>query len=575
MYRITIISGRLTLAVLAAALAACSELMPAAPDSALASTPPARQYQTTDLAVRVAVPTLTPAPVATRSVHAAGPAAAVVMPGAAADRIDLRHEPQRYAPGRLASAVGSHADVKSVTITAAGNDANGVRQDPLATAELTESEGSWVGTLAGITLGTPISFTAVAKDDGDNVLFRGTHSATLTRQTAALTIKLSAVSGAGAGQFPVVSAIVVETIRAQGSGNVTVSVTGKKAETLKYEFKNGTFLPSSGSVTTDSPQSGATGTATITSKYTAPEAKGGYTAQVVVTNSAGNRVAVDFRIAVDDPARLAANLGPAVLSVAGRRIPAGVQWTANVSSAGEAAVTYSWSFTSAPNTPVAGTSFSSATTNPALLTGYDQTKTGTLKVTATQGTLSSSASFQVPANLFPNALQLPVELVINEIDYDTPGTGDTAEFVEILNPGASAVDLSGYRVELVDGSGGEAYATYTGSGQLGAGKYFVIGDTAVIQPDPPFPVGTITLALDSKGLQQGPDIVRIVKISTEKVMDAVQYEGRASGAGEGASAPSDTDVKSIGRCPNGSDTNDNGADFVTMTPTPGKTNTCS
>ena len=549
--------------------------MPAAQDSALASTPPARQYQTTDLAVRVAVPTLTPAPVATRSVHAAGPAAAVVMPGAAADGIDLRHEPQRYAPGRLASAVGSHADVKSVTITAAGNDANGVRQESLATANLTKSEGSWVGTLAGITLETPIDFTAEAKDDGDNVLFRGTHTATLTRRTAALTIDLSAVSGAGAGQFPVVSAIVVETIRAQGSGNVTVSVTGKKAETLKYEFKNGTFSPSSGSVTTDSPQSGAVGTATITSKYTAPEAKGGYTAQVVVTNSAGNRVAVDFRIAVDDPARLAANLGPAVLSVAGRRIPAGVQWTANVSSAGEAAVTYSWSFTSAPNTPVAGTSFSSATTNPALLTGYDQTKTGTLKVTATQGTLSSSASFQVPANLFPNALQLPVELVINEIDYDTPGSSDTAEFVEILNPGASAVDLSGYRIELVDGSGGEAYATYTGSGQLGAGKYFVIGDTAVIQPDPPLPVGTVTLALDSKGLQQGPDIVRIVKIATEKVMDAVQYEGRANGAGEGASAPSDTDVKSIGRCPNGSDTNDNGADFVTMAPTPGKTNTCS
>lgn len=575
MYRISIISGRLTLAVLAAALAACSELMPAAPDSALASTPPARQYQTTDLAVRVAVPRLTPAPVATRSVHAAGPAAAVVMPGAAADGIDLRHEPQRYAPGRLASAVGSHADVKSVTITAAGNDANGVRQDSLAEAELTKSEGSWVGTLAGITLETPIDFTAEAKDASDTVLFRGTHTATLTRRTAALTINLSAVSGADAGQFPVVSAITVETIRAQGSGNVTVSVTGKKAETLKYEFKNGTFSPSSGSVTTDSPQSGAVGTAAITSKYTAPRAKGKYTAQVVVTNSAGNRVAVDFRIPVDDPARLAANLGPAVLSVAGRRIPAGVQWSAKVSSAGDTAVTYSWSFTSAPNTPVAGTSFSSATTNPTLLTGYDQTKTGTLKVTATQGTLSSSASFQVPANLFPNGLQLPAaELVINEIDYDTEGGSDTAEFVEILNPGSSAVDLSGYRIELVDGARGAAYATYTGSGQLGAGKYFVIGDTAVIQPDPPLPAGTITLALDTN-LQQGPDIVRIVKISTKKVMDAVQYEGSANGAGEGAPAPSDTEDKSIGRCPNGSDTNDNGADFVTMPPTPGKTNTCS
>lgn len=570
MYRIAIISGRLTLAVLAAALAACSELMPAQ-DSALASTPaPVRKYQTADLAVRVAVPALTPAPVAARSVHAAGGEDAVVMPGAAVNRFALR-----YAPQRLASAVGSHADVNSVIITAAGNDANGVRQDPLTTVELTESEGSWVGTLAGITLNTPITFTAEAKKSDDTVLFRGTHTATLTRRTGALTINLAAVTGAGAGQFPVVSAITVETIRAGGSGNVTVSVTGKKDETLNYEFKNGAFSPSSGTVTTDNPQSGTTGTASITSKYTAPAAKGGYTAQVVVWNPAGNRVAVDFRVAVDEPARLAANLGPAVLSVAGRRIPAGVQWTANVSSAGDTAVTYSWSFTSAPNTPVAGTSFSSATTNPALLTGYDQTKTGTLKVTATQGALSSSASFEVPANLFPNALQLPVELVINEIDYDTPGSSDTAEFIEILNPGASAVELSGYRIELVDGSGGEAYATYIGSGQLGAGKYFVIGDTAVIQPDPPLPAGTVTLALDGKGLQQGPDVVRIVKISTKKVMDAVQYEGSANGAGEGASAPSDTAVKSIGRCPNGSDTNDNGADFVLMTPSAGKTNTCS
>lgn len=544
--------------------------MPAATDSALASTPPARQYQTADLAVRVAVPTLTPAPVGNRSVHAAGPEAAVVMPGAAGNRFALRHAPQR-----LASAVGSHAEVTAVTIIAAGNDAQGVRQDPLATANLSKSEGSWVGTLAGITLDTPINFTAEAKNASDTVLFRGTHSATLTRRTAGLTINLAAESGAGAGQFPVISAITVETIRAKGSGNVTVSVTGKKDETLKYEFKNGDFSPSSGSETTDNPGSGTTGSATITSKYTAPQVKGGYTAQVAVTNAAGNRVAVDFRIAVDEPALLAANLGPAVLSVAGRRIPAGVQWTAEVSSAGEAAVTYSWSFTSAPNTPVAGTSFSSATTNPALLTGYDQTKTGTLKVTATQGSLSSSASFQVPANLFPNALQLPAELVINEIDYDTPGTGDTAEFVEILNPGSGAVDLSGYRIELVDGTRGATYATYTGSGQLGAGKYFVIGDTTVIQPDPPLPAGTVTLALDGKGLQQGPDIVRIVKISTEKVMDAVKYEGSADGAGEGATAPSDTEDKSIGRCPNGSDTNDNRADFVIMTPTAGKANTCS
>lgn len=543
--------------------------MPAASDAAFAPTPaPYRQYPTANIAVRVAVPTLTPAPAAARSVHAAGPAPAVVMPGAAVDRLALLPVPRLS----LGTALGGHDDVTSVTISAAGEDANGQRQDPLVTATLTKSAGGWVGTLTGITLGTPITFTAEAKNDADTVLFRGSHTATLARETAALTINLSAVTGSAAGQFPVVSAITVETIRAEGSGTVTVSVTGKKAETLNYEFRGGTFAPASGSVTTDSPGSGSTGSATITSTYTAPAVKGGYTVQVAVTNAAGNGVAVDFRIAVDAPASLSANLGPAVLSVAGRRTPAGVQWTADVSHSDEPAVTYSWSFNSAGQTPVDGTSFNGATTNPALLTGYDQTKTGTLSVTATQGALSSTASFLVPVNLFPNSLQLPTELVINEIDYDTPGSSDTAEFVEILNPGSNAVDLSGYRIEMVDGSGDEAYATYTPSGSLGAGKYLVIGDTGVVTP---LSADVLKETLDGKGLQQGPDVVRIVKIADDTVVDAVQYEGTADGTGEGASAPSDTDVKSIGRCPNGSDTNDNRADFVLMTPSPGAANTCA
>lgn len=542
--------------------------MPPASGSAFAPTSaPPPQYPTANIAVRVAVPTLTPAPDAAHSLYAPGPAPAVVMPGAAVPRFDLRFAPQQS----LGTALGSHDDVTSVTITAAGEDSNGVRQDPLVTASLTKSAGGWVGTLTGITLGTEITFTAEAKNDSDTVLFRGSHTATLARETAALTINLAAVTGSNAGQFPVVSAITVETIRATGTGTVTVSVTGKKAETLNYEFRGGTFAPPSGTATTDNPGSGSTGTATITSTYTAPAVKGGYTVQVAVTNAAGNSVAVDFRITVDAPASLTANLGPAVLSVAGRRTPAGVQWTADVSHSSEGAVTYSWSFTSGQSA-VAGTSFNGATTNPALLTGYDQTKTGTLAVTATQGALSSTASFQVPANLFPNALQLPTELVINEIDYDTPSASDTAEFVEILNPGTNAVDLSAYRIEMVDGTGDKPYATYTLTGSLGAGKYLVIGDTAVITP---LGADVLKETLDSKGLQQGPDVVRIVKIADDKVVDAVQYEGTADGTGEGASAPSDTDVKSIGRCPNGRDTNDNRADFVLMTPTPGAANTCA
>ena len=571
MYYLSVVLSRLMLAVLVAALAACSDLMPVVPDSGMAPIPaPVRRYRTADITVQVTVPSLTRA----RPAHYADRAAAVeMMAVAAADRSEAR-----AVPLPLYAAIGSHADVKSVTVTAAGNDANGDRQDPLATVTLTKSEGTWTGTLAGITLGTPITFTAAAKNSSDTVLFRGTHTATLTRDTARVALNLAAVGDISGGQFPVVSGITVQKVRAGGTTTVTVSATGKKAETLNYQFSNGTFSPVSGSVTTDSPQSGTTGTASITSTYTAPSTKGGYTARLAVTNAAGNRVAVDFRISVEEPASLSATLGPVVLSVAGRRIPAGVQWTAAVSSAGDGSgVTYAWTFTGSSNVAVAGTSFADAAKNPALLTGYDQTKTGTLSVTATEGGLTSTASFTVPANLFPNALQLPkADLVINEINYDTPGDNDTKEFVEILNPGAGAVDLTGYLIELVDVSRGRVYASYTGTGSLGAGKYLVIGDSAVLD-GPSFPAAAVKLALGSSGLQQGPDVIRIVKIATKEVMDAVQYEGTATGAGEGAPAPTDpaTADKSIGRCPSGSDSNDNGADFRAMTATPGAANTCS
>ena len=43
-------------------------------------------------------------------------------------------------------------------------------------------------------------------------------------------------------------------------------------------------------------------------------------------------------------------------------------------------------------------------------------------------------------------------LVINEIDYDQPGT-DSAEFVEIYNAGGNAVSLDGLTLEFVNGNG--------------------------------------------------------------------------------------------------------------------------
>ncbi|MCA9543168.1 MAG: lamin tail domain-containing protein, partial [Myxococcales bacterium] len=78
-------------------------------------------------------------------------------------------------------------------------------------------------------------------------------------------------------------------------------------------------------------------------------------------------------------------------------------------------------------------------------------------------------------------------LIINEIDYDQPGADD-GEFIELYNPGASAVQLAGFAVELVNGSNGEVYHRVplsTGvqgpnSGFLQAGGYLVIGREKVL-----------------------------------------------------------------------------------------------
>ena len=48
------------------------------------------------------------------------------------------------------------------------------------------------------------------------------------------------------------------------------------------------------------------------------------------------------------------------------------------------------------------------------------------------------------------------QLVINEVDYDQPGT-DTAEFIELKNMGTDTVELSDFTLELVNGSGGAVY----------------------------------------------------------------------------------------------------------------------
>jgi hypothetical protein len=168
------------------------------------------------------------------------------------------------------------------------------------------------------------------------------------------------------------------------------------------------------------------------------------------------------------------------------------------------------------------------------------------------------------------------EVVINEIDYDQPGT-DTMEYLELYNNGPGAANLSEYTVELVNGSGGGAVVYQTiplPSRSLAVGGFFVISANSVLVPN------TDLLVTPSTNLIQNgsPDAIGLRHNDT--LVDAVSYEGN-SGApyieGTGTSAADDnvTDKLSIGRLPDGHDTDNNNADFVTLSRSPGLPNSTS
>lgn len=206
-----------------------------------------------------------------------------------------------------------------------------------------------------------------------------------------------------------------------------------------------------------------------------------------------------------------------------------------------------------------------------------------LQLTGTGTTYSDFSWMGESANTFgafntgqvfaPPPPVLPL-LVINEIDYDQPGT-DTAEFIEILNKGAETADLDGVSLELVNGTGGGAsvYLTIDLSGySLAAGDYFVVCANAATVVNCDYDVSP-----DSNLVQNGaPDAVGLRYEGL--LIDAVSYEGNTGAPyteGSGVSLedyPASTG--SISRCQDGEDTNQNNLDFYFVDISPGEVNAC-
>ena len=171
----------------------------------------------------------------------------------------------------------------------------------------------------------------------------------------------------------------------------------------------------------------------------------------------------------------------------------------------------------------------------------------------------------------PNVVVLPPppQLVINEIDYDQPST-DTAEFVEIKNNGSTAVSLSGWTLELVNGSGGGAaiYDTIAlPAVSLAAGDYFVVCANAATVPN-----CDLDDSPDTNFIQNGSPDAAGLRFNSD-LMDAVSYEGNTGApyteGGFRSGRRSVSATESIWRCPDGHDIKVSNVDFTLNTVTPG------
>lgn len=160
-------------------------------------------------------------------------------------------------------------------------------------------------------------------------------------------------------------------------------------------------------------------------------------------------------------------------------------------------------------------------------------------------------------------------VVINEIDYDQPGT-DNAEFIELFNSGASPVSLDNYSVDLINGSSSSSYRTIDLSGfNIAANGYFVMcGDASLVANC------DYSFTTTSGWFQNGaPDAVGLYQNSI--LLDSLSYEGILLPFTEGTMlsiSDSNTDIVSIARIPNGFDSNINATDFQLGCITPGSAN---
>lgn len=153
------------------------------------------------------------------------------------------------------------------------------------------------------------------------------------------------------------------------------------------------------------------------------------------------------------------------------------------------------------------------------------------------------------------------DFVINEVLYDPEGPDEGLEFVELYNPTDVSLSLKGLALETGNGAkeGDWALAAQWESDYyVEAHGYVVIGEDAV-SPPPQF--------IKQLDLQNGPDACRIRRAT--QVVDLIGWGSHTFPEYyEGTPCEDVASGVSVGRLPDGVDTQDNSADFKALSRLP-------
>ncbi|MFC1852462.1 hypothetical protein ACFL27_19875, partial [candidate division CSSED10-310 bacterium] len=175
------------------------------------------------------------------------------------------------------------------------------------------------------------------------------------------------------------------------------------------------------------------------------------------------------------------------------------------------------------------------------------------------------------------------QVIINEVDCDTPGTDDH-DFIELYDGGAGNTPLDGLVVVLYNGSNNLSYEAFDLDGYTtDANGYFLLGNALVTPtPDIIFADNLLQAGADAVALYSGDgaDFPDDTPVTDVNLVDALVYDTNDADDPEllvllnpgqpqvNEDGNGDKDNHSMQRCPNGSGGLRNTDTYDMQTPTP-------